>query len=453
MRRPTSFFLMSALFCIAAAPVAAQEKSASGALSPGAYLAIAADCGACHTAPNGKPFAGGLPIDTPVGRIYATNITPSKKSGIGAYSLADFTRALRHGVRSDGANLYPAMPYPAFAGLTDADVQALYAYFMHDVAAVDDAPARKTDLPFPFNLRFAMKGWNLLFLRGEPFKPVSGRSDEWNRGAYLAQALAHCQTCHTPRNALMGEERGEALAGGSLGAWYAPNITPDKASGVGAWTKEDIVAYLRSGHNAKGSQAGGPMLEAIDKSLSKLRDSDLKAIAEWLMSVPAIRTAGVDKTALRLPPATTDINVISGKASAGATIYADNCASCHMPNGEGVRGLPALAGAAAFTRPVADNVVMAVLSGVTPTSGQDMPGFANRLNDAQIAELTNDLFQRFGDPAVRVTPERVAELRAGGAKSDLVMMVRVLMIAAAFVLFAALAAAARSRTRKAKAAA
>lgn len=435
MRLSTRAFLACAATLLAMPACAQEQRAADPTIARGAYLAIAGDCAACHTSPQGKPFAGGVGIDSPVGRIYSTNITPSKSAGIGNYTLADFDRAVRQGLSKRAGNLYPAMPYTAYAGITDGDISALYAYFMNGVAAVDEAPSARTALPFPFNMRFAMKAWNVLFLDGKPFTPLKGQSDEWNRGAYLAQAFAHCQTCHTPRNLLMGEESGKALSGAPLGGWYAPNITSDKATGIGLWSNDDIVAYLAKGHNRM-SQAGGAMLEAVDKSFSKLTEADLRAIVSWLVSVPAIRTAGIDKTSLPKSAVTTDLAVIAGKAEPGAKLYADNCASCHQANGTGRRGLPALDGNAIFTRPTADNLVMAILAGLTPAKGQDMPPFADRMSDDQVAELTNHLFRRYGNAAVQTTPQHVAALRAGGAASNLVSLARIAIALGAVLLLA-----------------
>ncbi|MCP1118149.1 cytochrome c [Robbsia andropogonis] len=395
----------------------------------GKYLAVAADCAACHTVANGQPFAGGLDIETPIGRIVSTNITPSRTAGIGGYTLEQFNRAIRRGVRADGMNLYPAMPYTAYAKLTDDDVKALYAYFMKDVAAVDRAPAHSTDLPFPFNIRISMAIWNRLFLDDTPFEMVAGKSAEWNRGAYLAEALGHCQTCHTPRNFLMAEKTGSGLSGASLGTWYAPNITSDKATGIGMWSDDDIFSYLKTGHAAVGSQAGGPMREAIDKSFSKLDDGDLRALATWVKSVPAIRSGKVDKGNIAQHPIPNDLTLMSGSAEKGAVLYADNCASCHQASGQGARGLPALVGNAAFSRPVADNVIMAILDGMTPASGQDMPGFAEKLSDGDIADLTNYLFRQFGVAEIQTNAAHVTQLRAGGPRSPLLLMARVGLVA------------------------
>lgn len=432
------FFLPAAIlagtFGLSAMARAADEDAAM--LAQGKYVAIAGDCAACHTADGGKPLAGGLGINTPLGTIFASNITPSKTAGIGAYSEQDFARAVRQGVRRDGANLYPAMPYTAYAKLTDADVHALYVYFMQGVQPVD-APAPRTALPFPFNLRFSMKVWNLLFLDGSRFKPDASHDAQWNRGAYLAEGLAHCATCHTPRNFLMAEEGGQALAGASLGTWYAPNITSDLVHGIGGWSTADLEAYLATGRAPNGSQAGGPMLEAINKSFSHLTASDIAALATYIHGVAAQTGQAAPGRTAAAGPLDDDVALLAGKASPGATLYEDHCATCHQASGLGGNGLPSLLHNAALQRPTADNVAMAVLEGLTPREGlknpQSMPAFAGAMDDAQVAQVTNYLFTRLGDADVQITPARVAELREGGAPSPLLQMVRYGMIAAALL--------------------
>ena len=235
----------------------ASGEALDSSASPGKRLAVAADCVACHTAPGGKAFAGGYPLGSPMGTIYSTNITPSKIAGIGNYSAEQFARAVRDGVTADGTHLYPAMPYTSYSKMTDSDIAALYDYFMHEVQPVD-TPTAKTELQFPFNVRVSMIGWNAMFHSSTRFTPDPAKSAEVNRGDYLVNGLAHCDTCHTPRNVLMAADNGKALAGGALGSWYAPNITSDKVSGIGAWSSDDIVAYLRTGTSRARRRPRGP---------------------------------------------------------------------------------------------------------------------------------------------------------------------------------------------------
>jgi fructose 5-dehydrogenase cytochrome subunit len=245
MTRLVRLLTVAVVLLLAGSTMAACLAAETGGVDPdsikrGAYLATASDCAACHTAPGGLAFAGGLAIASPVGTIFSTNITPSTSAGIGNYSEADFARAVRRGIRKDGGNL------TSYRLLTDADVHDLYNYFLHGVAAVHLVP-RRTALPFPMNIRASMIGWNLLFLSHESFVADPHQSADWNRGAYLVGGPAHCSTCHTPRGFLMQELSGSNLAGGQVGPWFAPNVTSDASSGIGSWTQQELVQYLRTG--------------------------------------------------------------------------------------------------------------------------------------------------------------------------------------------------------------
>ncbi len=263
-------FALSILMSATFSAHAENATDSASLIAKGKYLAIAADCGACHTAPDhGAEMSGGYIISSPLGNIVSSNITPSKTAGIGDYTEQDFARAVREGINKQGQHLYPAMPYTSYAKITDSDIHALYAYFMHGVKADDNVPA-PTNLPFPFNIRSSMFFWNMLFADAKPFTPAADKSAEINRGDYLVNALAHCDTCHTPRNALMGQNNDQALSGGSLGSWYAPNITPDKQAGIGNWSDAEIAQYLKTGHVAGKAQAAGPMAEAVEHSLQYL---------------------------------------------------------------------------------------------------------------------------------------------------------------------------------------
>lgn len=411
-------------------------------LKRGEYLATAGDCIACHSTAAGKLFAGGLAIATPLGKIVSTNITPSKTAGIGNYTLEQFSDALRRGVRADGERLYPAMPYTAYAQLSDDDVKALYTYFQQGVAAVDDKPAA-TDLPFPFNIRMTMAAWNLLFLDGKPFVPDGSKSVEWNRGAYLAQGLAHCSTCHTPRTALMGEDKSQPLAGADLGTWYAPNISSDAVSGIGNWSQAQIAEYLRTGRIAGKAQAGGPMADVIDNSLRHLTEEDRQAIATYIKTAAPQHASQDAQAADSFGQAYAGIGESRGAPLAsdttkfnGAQLYDANCASCHRANGEGSAqwggkdgaSLPALFHNTALGHLNSNNLVMAILEGVQRKAGGPevlMPAFSNKLNDEQLVILSNYLLQHYGNPAAKVTAEQVKSLRAGGETSSLVTLARV----------------------------
>lgn len=413
--------------CLAAAD-ATNDATNTQLIQSGRYLATAGDCIACHTASGGKPFAGGLRVSTPVGAIVSTNITPSKTNGIGHYTLEQFTAAMRKGVRADGQRLYPAMPYTSYAKVTDDDIKAMYAYFMHAVEPVDISPP-PTHLPFPFNIRLSMAGWNLLFLDNTPFKPQADKGELWNRGAYLVDGLTHCSACHTPRNIMMAEDFARTLGGAELGNWYAPNISSDANSGIGGWSNQEIVDYLKLGRaNGKG-QAAGPMAEAIDQSLRHLNDSDLHAIAVYLKTVPAVHDPADTRPAYAWGAAGDDLNSIRGVSlpknldqMTGPQLYDANCASCHQARGQGSPdgGLPALFHNTALGRPNTNNLVMVMLDGMQSHSGAAdmMPGFRAQMSDIQLATLGTYLTQRYGNPSAKVTEEQVKTLRAGGSPSN-----------------------------------
>lgn len=425
-----------ALACFHVVGAGAAGAADAELVKRGEYLARAGDCVACHTGPGGKPFAGGLSLPTPIGAIVSTNITPSRTHGIGGYSLAQFTDALRKGVRADGQHLYPAMPYTSYALVSDEDAAALYAYLLHDVPAVDTAPPA-TDLPFPFNIRFSMAAWNVLFLDDKRFQPDTTKSAEWNRGAYLSRGLGHCSSCHSPRNLMMAEDKAKDLAGGAVGAWDAPNITSDPVSGIGAWSEQEITGYLRSGDSKGKAQAAGPMAEAIDNSLRHLNDADLHAIAVYLKTVPPVHNPDDKRAAFEWGEKGSELNSIRGvplpadlNRMTGPQLYDAHCATCHQAHGEGSfdGGLPPLFHNAALGRARADNLVMAILEGVHRQLDPPelrMPGFARTLSDQQIATLASYLTQRYGNPNATVTADQVKTLRGGGAASNLVTLARI----------------------------
>lgn len=448
---------LALLGLLVAASAHAADTTDAALLQRGHYLATAGDCVACHTAPGGKPYAGGLPMPTPIGDIISTNITPSVTAGIGRYTEQQFSDALRKGIRADGKHLYPAMPYTAYAQLTDDDVHALYAFYMHGVAPVDSKPA-PTRLPFPFNLRLSMAAWNLLFLDSKPYTPDPARSAEWNRGAYLARGLAHCSTCHTPRNLLMAERSSRELAGGAVGVWRAPNITSDANSGIGNWSVQALVDYLKSGHARDKAQAAGPMAEAVDHSLQYLEPADLQAIATYLKTVPAQHDAADTQPVDSWGAAFDGVADQRGTALpddaqqwSGAQLYDANCASCHQASGEGSfdGGLPPLFHNTATGRARADNLVLVILEGIrwTDASGVHMPAFANDLSDQQVATLANYLTRHYGNPAATVDAAQVGMLRAGGAASHLVGLARLALAVIALLIVLVIVLLVRRRRR------
>jgi mono/diheme cytochrome c family protein len=427
----------AALAVVAAGPAFAADADQ---IARGEYVATASDCVACHTAPSGAAMAGGLALPTPIGAIISTNVTPSKADGIGNYTLEEFDAAVRKGVRADGAHLYPAMPYTAYAQLSDADVGDLYAYFMEGVEPVDGRPP-ETKLPFPFNVRLSMAAWNLLFLDSGPYREDPAQTPEWNRGAYLVRGPAHCGTCHTPRNLFMAERTSREMAGGDVGPWHAPNVTSDGDSGVGGWSVEELVGYMRDGHVAK-SQAAGPMAEAVENSLRFLTPEDLQAIAVYLKTVPAVHDAADSKPVFAWGAPSDELASIRGvplpqdpDAMTGPQLYDAYCATCHQAEGQGSfdGGLPSLVQNTALGRENTNNLVMVILDGLRRQPDVLMPGFGKALSDRQIATLGNYLTQQFGNPAAKVTEAQVASLRAGEAKSDLAAIVQGAIAAAAVV--------------------
>jgi mono/diheme cytochrome c family protein len=441
--RPSTL-IMAVLLCAFASVGALRAASVTyppEVVERGRYLAIAGDCAACHTRPQGgAAFAGGYAIESPLGKIYSSNITPSLTVGIGSYTEPQFAAALRQGVRADGSHLYPAMPYTAYAGLTDGDVEALFAYFRQSVAPVDIKPP-DTNLPFPFNVRASMIAWNALFLHDARFKPNPDRDEPWNRGAYLVTVLGHCTSCHSPRGVLMGEDTSRAFAGGPVGPWYAPNITSDKVSGIGGWSHQDIVQYLKTGAVMGKGEAAGGMAEAVTNSLQYLLPGDLDAIAQYLQTIPPLNNVKDTQPAFSYgKPAVFEASLRGvaidqgpdGKALAAAALFSGHCASCHQPTGAGTGDhvFPALFHNSATGASQADNLVAAILYGVDRDVGGRhvfMPGFGSLsyvqpLTDGQIASISNYVLQTFGNPSIEVTAADVEIARKGGVRSPLTML-------------------------------
>lgn len=390
----------------------------------GGYLATAADCVACHTKPGGKPFAGGLKIATPMGDIVSTNITPDPEHGIGAYTEEDFEKSVRHGIRKDGSYLYPAMPYVSYSGLTDGDVKALYAWFMHAVKPVAETPPQ-TSLSFPASVRTAMAGWNMLANHNQAETGDSASFDKMRRGRYLANALEHCGTCHTPRNFILSEKQDQYLGGGPLDGWYAPNITSSKTSGIGDWSEDDLVRYLQTGAVSGRSQAAGPMAEAVEHSTSHLTDADLHALAAYILQVSPYDEDTAHKPRDSFGEATLQPDIRSGDltriddvtAFKGGSVYGANCAACHGDDGAGARNkyVPSLFANSVVGASRPDNLIMTVLYGVHRTVGKTeafMPGFdggsdVQRLSDGEVADVVNYVMAQYGSGNPHVTADQV----------------------------------------------
>ncbi|WP_213773499.1 cytochrome c [Bradyrhizobium sp. dw_78] len=377
----------------------------------GAYLAKAADCMVCHTAPDGKQYAGGLGFKLPFGTLYSTNITPDKETGIGDYSDQDFLNALHRGVRRDGARLYPAMPYTSYTYLTDADALAIKAY-LFSLPPVR-APAPANTLEFPFDQRWGMMFWSAVFNPDTRFEPDTSKSPEWNRGAYLAEALAHCGECHTPRNPAFALDNPKKFAGAITAGWRAFNISSDKQTGIGAWHDDDLISYLSTGHALGHGTASGPMGEAVDQSLSQLAPDDIRAIVAYLRSVPP--TPSPDLPATLAPPAPASHKDGVTADARGKMVFEGACVSCHGWTGESpVSPFATLTGAWAVNDPGATNVAQIVIAGTrrnTPDGAISMPAFGDAYSDDEIAAVANYVTARFGGKGSKLTAQDVTELR------------------------------------------
>ncbi len=403
-------------------------------IEKGQYIARATDCLSCHVGPDGTPFAGGKPTATPIGDIVAPNISSSTKYGIGDYSVEDLTRVLRDGKTSWFRHIYPAMPYPAYRGMTDNDIQALYAY-LQTVPPVERKPEAKTHLDFPFNVRFSMIAWNAMNLgRDHPQKELDNQAV---RGRYIVNNMAHCGTCHTPRNDTMGSDYSQYLGGGQLGSWYAPNITSDTTAGIGAWSVEQLADYFKNGQAGYAAQAAGPMGEAVHYSLKYLTNDDLLAIAAYLKTVPAIaddeqkqavlesgltaKLAERGPTVTKATRYTADELASHGLKTGGidkpgspSGLYAQYCAACHSVDGFGQPDsfYASLNANTTLRRSNPRNLVAVILKGVAfngATPRPLMPGFENKLDNQAVASIANYVRTEFGGHSTsNVDAERVA---------------------------------------------
>ncbi len=397
-------------------PHAAKASSAETPEQRGAYIAILSDCTACHTMPGRPEYAGGLPMNSPLGIIYSTNITPDPTYGIGKYTLEDFKHAVRDGVAKDGHHLYPAMSYPDFSLMTDQDIADLYAYFMHDVKPVMYKPP-ETKLPFPFNMRWGMALWDMVFAPDKRFESDKNHDASWNRGAYIVRALGHCGSCHTPRavtynQKAYSEDSPLFLSGHVLDNWYAPTLRGNTASGLGRWSEEDIANFLKNGH-ASGTTAFGSMNQAIENSTQHFTDEDRRSVARYLKSLTAHdEEAAYDPAAQTQPDAST-----YPKEDAGAGHYMALCGRCHGPAGEGRRDIgPPLAGNSGILVRNPTSLIHMVLEGWTSPRTkagpppQKMPGFQS-LADREVADVLSYIRNSWGNRAVRVNAAEVAATR------------------------------------------
>ncbi|MGC1445630.1 MAG: cytochrome c [Xanthobacteraceae bacterium] len=379
----------------------------------GEYMARAADCMVCHTAPGGQAYAGGLAIPLPFGgTLYSTNITADKDTGIGGYSDQDFLNAVQRGVRKDGARLYPAMPYPSYTYMTDADALAIKAYLLSQPPA--HAVNRADTLGFPYDQRWAMAIWSFFFNADTRFAPNTSQSAQWNRGAYIAEALAHCGECHTPRNLAFALDNRKKFAGAVTAGWHAYNITPDKGTGIGTWSDDEVFDYLAHGHASARGTAAGPMGEAVDESFSQMAPEDIHALVSFVRNVPPVASPDLPATLAPAAPASPKDNAVAANAL-GKKIFQEACVSCHNWTGvSAITPYATIAGARAVNDPAATNVAQIVISGTRRNEPQgvvSMPAFGSIFSDTEIAAVANYVTARFGSEKSAVTANDVAALR------------------------------------------
>lgn len=412
-------------------PFAAQTSSAppdQALVERGEYVARLGDCVACHSLPEAAPFSGGLKMATPLGAIYATNITADRATGIGAYSLADFDRAVRHGVTPDGRRLYPAMPYPSYAKLSDDDIRALYAFFMHGVRPAAQ-PNKASEIPWPLNMRWPIALWNGVFTDPAPYLAKPGQDAQWNRGAYLVQGPGHCGSCHTPRGLAFNEKGlSEAstayLAGALLDGWYAPSLRTDPNTGLGRWSEADIVSFLKHGRNQH-AVVYGSMTEAFNNSTQFMRDDDLGAIAHYLKSLPG------DPNRDGPPWQYQAVELSASSTAPGAHTYVTRCATCHGLDGRGqAEWMPPLAGATSALASEDASAINITLNGsqrIVAAGVPDayrMPAFREQLSDREIAEVLSFVRSTWGNHGGAVEVKAVGKLRehTGPASSNPIIL-------------------------------
>ena len=399
-------------------------RADAATIERGRYLAVAADCSGCHSAPQGKAFAGGLPIASPLGTIYSTNITPDRDTGIGSFSLDQFDRAVRRGIGKGGETLYSAMPYPSYSRMSDEDIAAIYEYFMHGVEPVASR-SFSNHIPWPLSIRWPVAIWRKLCAPAadaRSFDASHFADPAVARGAYLVQGPGHCGACHTPRALTFQEkaldESSELyLAGGQvIDGWVAVNLRGNSADGLGRWSKDDIVASLRTARNADHAVIGAAMGDVVLHSTQYLKDEDLQAIAAYLKTLPAARN---DSSAFAANPATAAALAAGREAGRGAELYLDNCAACHRSTGAGsAKVFPEIAGNSSVLSADPSSLIRLVLRGsslpatTASPSALGMPGFGSRLSNAEVAQLITFIRSSWGNRAPGVSAIDVEHIRA-----------------------------------------
>lgn len=392
----------------AIAPIAAGETPTkdSQIIRHGAEMAAIGACNTCHTAASGSPYAGGLPLPTPFGTIFSTNITPDVETGIGTWSEAAFQRSMRDGVDREGRQLYPAFPYDHFTQATDDDIHAIYAFLMSQPAVRNTAP--KNELTFPLNFRPVVAGWKVLFLSRGPLQADPGKDAEWNRGRYLVEGLGHCGSCHTPRNILGAEKKSSAFAGGSAEGWDAPALNAS-ATTAHKWTVDQLAEYLSTGWNQFHGAAAGPMADVTD-NLRHVSAADVRAIAVYTASL-------LPQSEITKPPVRE--NPVPNASADVVAIYNGACARCHNDSGPvGPSKALSLSLSSSLRQAGPANAVRTVLQGIQPPPGRAgayMPAFDGMLTDAQIVSVVEYARARYtSSPPWATVPNEVSEARRGG---------------------------------------
>jgi alcohol dehydrogenase (quinone), cytochrome c subunit len=426
-------FIAFAILWPAKSTLSNTSDSQAGSLGQAEYSTRLSDCIACHSVPNGKPFAGGLAMGTPLGTIYSTNITTDPKTGIGTYSLVDFDNAVRHGIAKDGHRLYPAMPYPSYAKLSDGDIRLLYTYFSKYVPPVEQAN-RPSDISWPLNMRWPLAVWNLIFADPKTYAPKPDRDERWNRGAYLVQGPGHCGSCHTPRGltfqeVALNEDSPRFLSGALLDGWKASSLRGEMDVGLGRWSEADIVEFLKNGHNDYASVYGS-MMDAFNNSTQYLTDDDVGSIAHYLKSLPA--SNGNSGSIYAYDPKTTDYLHGEERKSLGARQYLKNCVWCHGYDGKGQGNqLAPLAGNPNVIDADAQSMINIILNGAGHVVKDEMPdsyrmsSFRVLMSDADVAAVASFIRSGWGNKAPAVQEKDVFELRdKTNATSDRVVILR-----------------------------
>lgn len=410
MKQLTQHCISIALFAcfISMGSWANAAESKADLIKKGEYLTRVGDCVACHTVSEQKLFAGGHAMRTPFGTIYTPNITPDDHTGIGQWTFEHFWQALHQGKGYKGEFLYPAFSYTSYTKVTRADALAIYTY-LQSVPAIKQKN-KDHSLSFPYNIRSALYAWRLLYFKAGEYQADSSQTDEWNRGAYLVQGLGHCNECHTTRNALGAMDQKSPLSGGQIPVqgWYAPNLSMQKGGGLEGWNEEDMITLLKTGFSKKGG-AIGPMADVVRNSTQYFTDSDLKAVAVYLQTLPAPK----------VPSAQAQVTVeVAADLESGQEIYANNCASCHGKQGEGVEEIyPVLVGNPTVIEPTGVNATRSVLLGGFAVATKSnprpysMPPYAAQLSSKEVAAVVNYIRQSWGNNAAPVTTSEVAKIR------------------------------------------